>query len=499
MKILNGYLENMFRRVMDEMFNEKSVEMYLNQTAVRKIEGIYEGNPYWLDHGMKSSGKGKTALAVLSNKITLEFKSDIVAKDEDTVSYKQMDRAYKHLIKNTRKYIEQFIAYGYGAFKVFSSNGKLGVEFVTGDRIVPLRFDDFGELCEVIFITRSYVGNKLYSKLDHHNFKYGESYTIRSSIREGNGINPSGNLTREITNIEETPMWRNSLASLDIHAGDGNIVPEHPFFVYCRTPIASLNSNNRIGDGSLLLNAEAHLSSYDYMYNRYLNEYEMKKPRVIVPTSMLDQGPVSGTPRSMAGNMELFKDKDDDALYMELKREIYVKYPERRGEDNEINIFAPNIDNESIESGLDFFLREIESSFGLAFGELSKSETVVKTATEIEASKERSYSTVIDYQDIIKETYSKIVAILEYRAYINGYGESGDYELTFDFDDSIAIGRRDHKRAFEEVQAGIISPESYLMKTRGITYEQALVERKGSPFSDDNVTGKLSTKNVDFR
>lgn len=479
MRFIKKYMDKMFGRMVDNMYTVENLKRYNDEATIRKIEDIYEGAPYWLDGDMKATNKAKSALSILANKITLEFQSEIVPKKKSNGSLKQIKFGYEHLVSRSRFYIEQLLAYGYGAFKVFNSNGKIGVEFVTGDKILPLKFDDFGELCEAIFITRVKIENKIYSKLEHHDFSYGEHYRITSTIHEGMGIGFNGKPTNQITNVELTPMWKNALASLDLNVNNGDILPETPFFVYVKTPKASLDNTEVLGYGSLILAAEAHLSSYDYMYNRYLNEFEIKKPKIMIPEDMVDNGPVRGVPRSQMGVQQKYVQPSRREI--EFDKDIYVQYPSGRSDKSEISIFSPSIENASIESALDFFLREIEDAVGLAFGELSKSTAIAKTATEIEASKERSYSTIVDYQDIIRDSYEKIVSIMIYRAELSGAEPLTDYEVTFYFDDSIAMDRRDNQRALAEVSAGIISHEAYLMKTRGITYEQAYEEKYGVP------------------
>ena len=51
---------------------------------------------------------------------------------------------------------------------------------------------------------------------------------------------------------------------------------------------------------------------------------------------------------------------------------------------------------------------------------------------------------------------------------------AGKYETTFKWDDSIITdAESEREKKMQEVAAGILKPEAYLMETRGITEEEA--------------------------
>ena len=132
--------------------------------------------------------------------------------------------------------------------------------------------------------------------------------------------------------------------------------------------------------------------------------------------------------------------------------------------DDFYNVFSPNIRDISLFNGLNEILRQIEFICGLAYGTFSKNTETEKTATEIKASKQRSFSTVKDIQNELERTLRQFVEILSYWLKI-----SEKYDINFDFDDSLVIDSETERTVkLQEVATGIITKERYLQEVYGL-------------------------------
>lgn len=135
---------------------------------------------------------------------------------------------------------------------------------------------------------------------------------------------------------------------------------------------------------------------------------------------------------------------------------------------------------------------------------------VSKTAEEVKASKQRSYSTVADIQKNLESALEQLVwAMLAWRVLqdaIDGStrNEQGnivsslaeiqvpdDYEISFEWDDSLIVDSKTEQGIMmSEVAASIISAEYYLKKRYGATEEQ-IKEMMGVIEPDDPPDDKL--------
>lgn len=75
---------------------------------------------------------------------------------------------------------------------------------------------------------------------------------------------------------------------------------------------------------------------------------------------------------------------------------------------------SPPLRDGSYLSGLNQYLRNVESHAGLSFGVLSQVADVEKTATEIVSSKQKLYSTVSDLQAALEDALRGLIDALDY-------------------------------------------------------------------------------------
>ena len=110
---------------------------------------------------------------------------------------------------------------------------------------------------------------------------------------------------------------------------------------------------------------------------------------------------------------------------------------------------------------------------------LSDPNTVDKTAEEIKASKQRSYSTVSDIQKALEQ----LVYAMDVIAQLSNLNGGKKYEVSFDWDDSIVIDKEQELQSMQQdATAGLVRKEIYIAAKYGVSEEEAL---KMMPVQDD--------------
>ena len=99
---------------------------------------------------------------------------------------------------------------------------------------------------------------------------------------------------------------------------------------------------------------------------------------------------------------------------------------------------------------------------------LSDPQNVDKTAEEIKASKQRSYTAVKEIQTATQKALEDLVQAMDFYATLYNLAPVGLYDISFDWDDSIVVDKeKDRKLMMDEIAAGIRAPWEYRMKFFG--------------------------------
>ena len=134
----------------------------------------------------------------------------------------------------------------------------------------------------------------------------------------------------------------------------------------------------------------------------------------------------------------------------------------------------------------------IEFNSGLAYGTLSDVQAVDKTAEEIKASKQRSYTTVATIQQALEDALCHLVYAMDVLTTLYGLAPAGDYEMSFKWDDSIVSDRdKEREQDRQDVIDGVSPKWEYRMKYYGETEEQArrIVDEANGSMTDDELMG----------
>lgn len=104
-----------------------------------------------------------------------------------------------------------------------------------------------------------------------------------------------------------------------------------------------------------------------------------------------------------------------------------------------LDVFSPAIRDTSYYNGWNQQMRLIEFRCNLAYGTLSDPNNTDKTAEEIKASKQRSYDFISDCQGALQTALTDLVEAIAFWCDIYGLCSSGEYHLSFEWDDSIVV------------------------------------------------------------
>ena len=143
--------------------------------------------------------------------------------------------------------------------------------------------------------------------------------------------------------------------------------------------------------------------------------------------------------------------------------------------------------DEAFNRGLESYLRRIEFTVGLAYGDLSDAQYVDKTATEIKTAKQRKYNRVAAIQENLKTCLEDLVDAI---AFYNGMYTTG-YTFTCTFSDSILTDEEaERNQDRQDVSMGVQSLAEYRAKWYGEDLETAaanLPEQNGSVLDNLNL------------
>jgi A118 family predicted phage portal protein len=138
------------------------------------------------------------------------------------------------------------------------------------------------------------------------------------------------------------------------------------------------------------------------------------------------------------------------------------------------NVYSPEIRDQSFFNGFNNILKRVEFNSNLAYGTLSDPANVDKTAEEIKASKQRSYSTVKDIQRSLDTAMVNLVSAMDTWATLDRLAPEGEIDMSISWDDSLVVDKeKDLTSMQQDVAMGVIRKEIYVAKKYGVTEEEA--------------------------
>lgn len=433
------------RQVVRKIFPKSNIQEALKvdipisnemSAAIETWSQMYKDNAPWLDKNTKSLNLPSSIASELARLTTLEMKSEVTGSDR--ADY--LNQQYQRVIRGIRRETEYACAKGGLIFKPYIDGEKIAIDYVQADSFFPVRFDSSGEITGCIFVERKREGKNVYTRLEYHDLLKEGYYISNTAYLNKNG---GDGLGYQIS-LQQVEEW----SSLEEEVLLKNV--DKPLFSYFKMPIANtIDTKSPLGV-SVYSRAIKLIEQADRQYSRTLWEYE-------------------GSELAINASSDLFKINGEIAAG---KERLYQKLDTEQ--EDFFEEFSPQIRDESLFNGLNKWLQRIEFACGLAYGTLSDVQLVEKTAEEIKSSKQRSYSTVVDIQKNLQNALEHLVYAMDIWATLGNLAPGGKYEISFEFDDSLVVDAQSEQAILlQEISAGLIKPELYLMRRYGVTEEQA--------------------------
>lgn len=440
--------------------SDEYVELWMN---------IYQGCPSWV----------KTKYATLTGRIQKrdrkQFKgAKMVSKEFTDLMFSEspiikaspdlqaiLDRSGWD--KNNTPFIEKVLALGGGAYKLYSKDSELYIDYVTADRFVPVSWSENG-IYEADFLDYKYKDKKKFLRVEKHRKEEG-GYRI---LQEFYQIGDNKMLTKA------TPAAAGY--SIPEDEMEGVFIPtENPLFSYIKLPMANnFDFDSPLGI-SVYGNSVDTLEGLDVAFDAFQQEITLGKKRIIVPTSAVRKvvDPETG----------------DKKQYFDPSDEIYQAFDTDDKENLKIMDNSVVLRISEIRDAIQTYLDILSIQVGFSAGYLTfDGASGVKTATEVISDNSKTYKTKVGLENALLSSYLDLVQAIE--------GVSGIFKITvgdhsYEFQDSI-IEDRDSKTNYwtERLDAGTITLEEFLMKVDGLTETEA--NKKAEEIRKKKATGNVN-------
>lgn len=436
---------SMIKEVITKLFDKKSVAEKLGVTiavsqdmtnAIRLWADLYEGKAPWLNENVRSKRLAYAVTHEMARLVTLEMSSGLSGGKR--AGY--LAPFYDKVVADAPVFVEKACAMGGVMLKPFITPSGISTAYVQADSFFPTAFDSSGNITGCIFVERKTIGKRYYTRLEYHNFAAGGEYTV---LNKAYVSESSSDLGRNIS-LSNVPEW-SELQEETV------FTTNRPLFSYFRMPGANrIDSSSPLGV-SIFSDTIGAMQDADEQYSRLLWEFEGSELAIYADETALEHQ--DGKVKMPKLNKRLMRGIDQTDLY---------------------EVFSPNIREQSILNGLDAILRDVEYLSGLAYGTLSKQTETAKTATEIKASRQRSYCTVHAIQTALEHALTDYIGVLNDLCDLYRLAPSDKVEVSFDFDDSLVTDAETQQKIWlQEVAAGLMQPYEYRMRQYGETEEQA--------------------------
>lgn len=410
---------------------------------------IYADEPRWSNacHG-KTLNLVATIASEFARLIMIEFESKITGSKRADYLQEQ----YEKLTKQLRVRLEAGCTVGGIMLKPYVRNGVILPDCNTQDKFIPLSYSN-GIITAAAFFNQEVKGKNYYTRIEKQTYSYeNKSHTIESHFFVSS--NPD-NIGSEIKpeNLD-SKMW----AGIDPYIVINDV--DRPLFAFWKVPFANhIESDSPLGV-SVYSRAVKLLNEADLQWDRYLWEFEGGELAVDAGEEVLRQRPGEKSLETASTRDRLFRKINIDS--------------DSNSDKSFYEVFNPNLRDENYARGLNEILRRIEWNCSLAYGTLSNPENVDKTAEEIKASKQRSYTAVSDMQSSLESVLEDYIYACNAMADACNLAPSGEYEVSFNWGDGV-LENKDKEQAIQlnEVNSGIRKKTDYLKWRYGVDDKQA--------------------------
>lgn len=432
----------MIRQVIRRMLPLRSVEQVehietpLSTKMIDALDQWYKlycNDPDWVkqnDDTVKSMNLPALIASEIARQVTLEVKWNITGKtpeptsDDDTPEATDNPRSqylkaeFEKLMLVLRQKLEQGCAAGGMAVRPYPKDGHIYFGWTMAWSCYPVAFDNNGGLSDIIFRDTYQEGKTTYTRLERHTMQPNGDLTITQRCFKSE--NNKDVIGVEVP-LDSVDAWKDLKPEVVLHNTDGQM------FGWFKVAAANnVDVESPMGI-SVFHKAIDVIKQADFQYSRLLWEFEGSELAIDVDPLALRPQPNA---YSGVGEQKFEMPKLNDRLF----RGVNV------GEDK-YNVFSPSIRDQSLLNGLNRLLMQIEDLTGLSHGTLSDAPLEARTATELRILRQRTYATIADNQVALEQCLRDVIRAMDKFATIYNLAPKGDYEVSFEWDDSILTDR----------------------------------------------------------
>lgn len=389
---------------------------------------LYIGEAPWNSEDVPSLFLAAGLCVEFARSVTVELNSEITGSPRAEYLQEQ----YIRVLDDLRKTTEKACAGGTVIIRPFVRGELIHTRTIENNGYWPIRYNELGDLVEVVFADIIHRDEKYYTLLEHCDWKDNtysiEYHAYKSDDKEHLGMEISR------TEVEE---WANLL---DISFDE----VEQPWFSVFKMPQLNHVEQNAPEGVSVFSKAVDLIRKADELASQTEWEFKGGELAVFAPADMWKDIGKKDALNPRNGQVKLEIPDGKERLYVNTGIDsTSLKTPET---------FNPEFRDDSLHRGLDRIKRQIEFNCGMSYGIISDPQTVQRTATEIEASLQRFWSSVSDVQKSLEESLRRLIEIMDDMSTRYLLAPQGNYDVSFDWDDSIIVNQAEQQT---EVKAEI--------------------------------------------
>lgn len=385
--------------------------------------------PPWQDCNVKAVGLPAAICREVTRPTLVEFTANITGSQR--ADY--LNDGFQLAKENFGKALELGLALGGVALKPYIYGGKLLVDMTGAAGFRPTKFDPTGRCIGGVFRDKPVkVNGKYYVRLESHDLT-DTVYTIKNKSYYSDSTGSVG----APAPLDVVPEWADIQEEVTIQNMDG------PLFAYFKPPIANTADTNSLCGMSIYGDAATVelIKQADEQWERLRWEFK-------------------------SGERKVLMDGNTTTANMFDKRLFEIGAFTADGDFYQF--LNPELRNDAVYKGFQDVIRRIEFNVGLSYGDISDPQTVEKTATEIRSGKQRKYVLISSIQTALEHTFDALIYAMDVYATLYGLAADGEYEVTYDWGDSILDDQEtkgnEFARDLQLLNAGIMNDWEFRAK-----------------------------------
>ncbi len=415
------------------------------QNAIELWELMYCERAPWVDNNKTfSAGIPAAVSAEIARLVTLEMKSTVTgSKRADYIN-----EVYQKFLAGIREQVEYACAKGSMVFKPYLSGKQIIIQCCQADSFFPMCFDSNKRILQCAFTEQIHRGKEIYTRVEVHSLENGNVIVRNYAFLSRTGTN----LGAEVA-LDTVEQWKDLEPEAVLEGTDKLLIG------LFKVPLANTIEEDSPLGVSVFSRAVPRIKMADKRYSQIDWEYDSKETAVHLATSMLK-----------------YNKNTDKFEYPGGKERLYrgMEYNSGATDKPFMDTYSPEIRDESYYHGFNQLLRRIEFDCSLAYGTLSDAQDVDKTAEEIKSSKQRSYTAVSEMQQALQTALTDLVDAVDYWVSIGELEQEGEYETSFEWDDSIVTdNEKERNQDRADVAMGALPLWQYRAKWYGEDEETA--------------------------